>query len=107
MCGIAGFLAPGSRDDAPELERSARRMADALESLSARDRVLLRGAFYDKRSYAELAEEIGVRTDSIGQLLYRAKSRLKNRLGGDAFLETLSGLLLVCIPWLLKGGWGS
>lgn len=84
-------------------ESALAKLAAALEELSERDRLLLRGAFYDKRSYAELAEEVGVRTDSVGQLLYRAKSRLKKRLGGDLFLETLSGLLLAWLPLLVKG----
>ena len=86
-------------------EAALAKLAQALEDLPERDRILLRGAFYEKRSYTELAEEIGVRTDSVGQLLYRAKRKLKKNLGGDGFLESLSGLLLVCLPWLMKGGW--
>jgi RNA polymerase sigma factor (sigma-70 family) len=75
-------------------------LGEAIEALSDRDRALLKGAFYERKSYAELAEELGVRPDSIGQLLFRAKSRLKKKLGGERFLESLSGLaLLLLISW--------
>ena len=40
-----------------------------------------------------------MRTDSVGQLLFRAKKRLAKELGGEAFLESLSGLLLACLLW--------
>lgn len=43
MCGIAGFIAPGEHTDAPTLERSALRMADALVSRGPDDR----GAWVD------------------------------------------------------------
>ncbi len=98
-------LAADAESSKSPREAALAKLADALEQLPERDRILLRGAFYEKRSYTELAEEIGVRTDSVGQLLYRAKRKLKKNLGGDAFLESLSGLLLVCLPWLMKGGW--
>jgi len=83
--------------EASPREQALARLGAALEDLSERDRTLLKGAFYEKRSYTELADEVGVRPDSIGQLLYRAKQRLKKKLGGERFLEALSGLL----PWVL------
>jgi RNA polymerase sigma factor (sigma-70 family) len=76
------------------------RVAQALEELSERDRELLRGAFFDSRSYTELAEEIGVKPDSVGQLLFRAKDKLKKKLGGLHFLEQLSGCVLGLLPYL-------
>jgi RNA polymerase sigma-70 factor, ECF subfamily len=96
-------LAVSSEGESDSRQAALQKLAVALEDLSERDRILLRGAFYDKRSYAELAEEVGVRTDSVGQLLYRAKSRLKKNLGGTLFLESLSGLLLAWLPLVLKG----
>lgn len=75
------------------------RLREALETLSPREQSLLKGAFLQKRRYDELAEELGVKEGSIGQLLYRAKVKLKKKLGGEKFLELLSGslaLLLSC-----------
>lgn len=86
-----------------EREAALRKLADAVEALGERDRYLIRAAFFERRSYAEMAEAVGVRTDSVGQLLYRAKSRLKKRLGGEEFLRSLSGLLVGGLTWLLKG----
>ena len=69
-----------------------------------RDRALLRGAFFDERSYDELAAEVGVKADSIGQLLYRAKDKLKKKLGGLPFFEKLSGFALLILPYLREMG---
>lgn len=85
-----------SADRGPR-EQALARLQQALEALPDRDRLLLKGAFYDKRSYVELADELGVRPDSVGQLLYRAKQRLKKELGDGKFLEALSGLIII---WL-------
>lgn len=76
------------------------RVARALDELPERDRALLRGAFFDERSYTDLAEEIGVKPDSVGQLLFRAKDKLKRKLGGLKFLEHLSGCLVALLPYL-------
>lgn len=76
------------------------KLGAALEALPERDRRLLKGAFYERRSYQELADELGVRPDSVGQLLFRAKQRLKKQLGDLAFLEQLSGLLLVALSFI-------
>lgn len=84
-------------DAAGSRESALGRLGAALEAIPERDRLLLKGAFYEKRSYTELAEELGVRPDSIGQLLYRAKQRLKKQLGDASFLEQLSGLFLVVL----------
>jgi RNA polymerase sigma-70 factor, ECF subfamily len=81
--------------------RALGELTAALEELSERDRALLKGAFYEQKSYAELADEIGVRTDSVGQLLFRAKSRLKKRLG-DGFLENLSGWALLVLYFVVR-----
>lgn len=81
-------------DAAGSREQALGKLGAALDAIPERDRLLLKGAFYEKRSYTELADELGVRPDSIGQLLYRAKQRLKKQLGDARFLEQLSGLLL-------------
>lgn len=96
-------VARGGDGEAAARDQALQVLATAIEGLSERDRVLLRGAFYDQRSYVELAEELGVRTDSIGQLLFRAKKKLKERLGGDAFLERLSGIGLALLFFLSRG----
>lgn len=72
-------------------------LREALSSLGDRDRKLLVGFFIQKRRYEGLARELGVKEGSIGQLLFRAKKKLKQKLGGESFLEKLSGWL----PFLL------
>lgn len=72
-------------------------LRDALDALPERDRKLLTACFLQKRRYDEIAEEIGVRENSIGQLLHRAKKKLRKRLGGEKFLETLSGSILALL----------
>lgn len=76
------------------------RVASALEELPERDKTLLRGAFFDERSYEQLAQDVGVKPDSIGQLLYRAKDKLKKKLGSLPFFEKLSGLVLILLSSL-------
>ncbi len=98
----ASHLAVDAAEDTTPRQQALARLAAAVEELSERDRRLLKGAFFEKRSYAELAEELGVRTDSVGQLLFRAKNRLKKRLGGTQFLETLSGWWPWVLIWLLR-----
>lgn len=93
-------LAVENRPDRSPRDQAIGRLSEALEALPERDRLLLKGAFYEKRSYNELAEDLGVRPDSIGQLLYRAKQRLKKELGDGSFLEALSGVLFVVLSWV-------
>lgn len=94
-------LAVETGDDGARARQEALgKLGAALEALPERDRLLLRGAFYERRSYQDLAEELGVRPDSVGQLLFRAKQRLKKQLGDLAFLEQLSGLLLIALSLL-------
>lgn len=102
----ASHLAYEASEDQTPRQLALKRLGEAIGQLSERDRTLLHGAFYEKRSYADLAEEIGVRTDSVGQLLYRAKKRLRKHLGEDSFLEMLSGSVLIGLLFLLRGtGW--
>jgi len=95
-----------SEDAAGSRQAALGRLGAALEAIPERDRLLLKGAFYEKRSYTELAEELGVRPDSIGQLLYRAKQRLKKQLGDASFLEQLSGLFLVVLSSMCSASAG-
>ncbi|MGE0712248.1 MAG: RNA polymerase sigma factor [Planctomycetota bacterium] len=97
----ASHLAVEEEDQSPR-QLALSRLAAAVEGLSDRDRALIRGAFYERRSYVDLAEELGVRPDSIGQLLFRAKSRLKKALGDKDFLSALSGCLLPWLLWLVE-----
>jgi RNA polymerase sigma factor (sigma-70 family) len=98
----ATHLAVQAEPDSTPRQAALERLGEAIGSLSERDRALLCGAFYENRSYAELADELNVRTDSIGQLLFRAKKRLAKELGGEKFLETLSGSVLACLTWLVE-----
>ena len=96
-------LAAEHRDPVSPRQHALAKLGQVLEDLPERDRTLLKGVFYEKKSYSELADEIGVRTDSVGQLLFRAKKRLKKKLGGERFLEKLSGLLLAVLLFLSEG----
>jgi RNA polymerase sigma factor (sigma-70 family) len=97
----SGSVQDAAADEDAELRAQAlARVASALEELPERDRALLRGAFFDERSYDELAEEVGVKPDSIGQLLYRAKDKLKRKLGNLPFFDKLSGLGLILLSFL-------
>lgn len=93
----------GGEGEAEARSSALEALGAAIEELPERDRVLIRGAFFDQRSYVDLAQELGVRADSVGQLLFRAKKRLKERLGGDAFLERLSGIGLSLLIFLARG----
>jgi RNA polymerase sigma factor (sigma-70 family) len=95
----------GAEDAALEEDEELRaqalaRVASALEELPDRDRALLRGVFFDERSYEQLAQEVGVKPDSIGQLLYRAKDKLRKKLGGLPFFDRLSGFVLILLSSL-------
>ena len=89
-----------AEEDQDVRAQALQRLASALEELPARDRALLRGAFFDERSYTDLADEVGVKADSIGQLLYRAKDKLKKKLGHLPFFDRLSGFVAALLPFL-------
>jgi len=77
----------------PEVLPSGSRQAvvrEALDGLSERDRVLLEAFYLNGLRYRAIAEQIGVREDSVGQLLYRAKGKLRKRLETTRFRELLS-----------------
>lgn len=99
----AAHLSAGAEDGGDARQAALLRLAEALEGLPERDRALLKGAFYDKRSYVDLARDLDVRPDSVGQLLFRAKQRLKKQLGDERFLEALSVLALGVLSSLLRG----
>lgn len=77
--------------------RAIDKLREAIAELGERDRALITGAFLQNRNYEELAEELGVKESSVGQLLFRAKARLKELLGGENFLESLSGFALALL----------
>jgi RNA polymerase sigma factor (sigma-70 family) len=93
----------GRTEDRSPRDRAIGKLEAALEALPERDRLLIKGAFYERRSYLELADELGVRPDSVGQLLFRAKQRLKKHLGSPSSLEALSGLLIIGLSWGVRG----
>lgn len=72
-------------------------LREALKDLPERDKTLLTGFFLQKRKYDDLAKEIGVKEGSVGQLLTRAKRKLFKAMGGEKFLEKLSGTLCVLL----------
>jgi RNA polymerase sigma factor (sigma-70 family) len=62
--------------DGYDNDETLRRIRQALERLSPRDRLLI-NLYQEQRSYAEIAEIIGVRKSSVGTLLSRALSQLR------------------------------
>lgn len=69
--------APGERAERSEF---LDRLDAAFRKLEARELRLLRLAFYEERSYQEIAEALGMPLNSVSPLLIRAKERLKKLL---------------------------
>jgi RNA polymerase sigma factor (sigma-70 family) len=55
-------------------------VATALETLSSRDRELLRRRYFQGQSYNEIAEDLGITVNNAGVALHRAEKRLKKLL---------------------------
>ena len=68
----------------PEARAQGRDVTRALGALKPRDRQLLWLAYAQGMSHAEISGTLGVRTGSVKQLLYRARTRLSTLLGRDA-----------------------
>ena len=71
-------------DLAAEAERAEETdvLSRALEELPERDRELLRLRYLRELDYKGISARLGIPEASIGQLLYRAKERLRERLKG-------------------------
>lgn len=65
----------------PHSAVSRREMDRAIRSLRPRDRQLLWLAYAQGMSHAEISGALGLRTGSVKQLLYRARTRLAGMLG--------------------------
>jgi RNA polymerase sigma-70 factor (ECF subfamily) len=65
----------------PEARAEGREMTRALGALKPRDRQLLWLAYAQGMSHAEISGALGVRTGSVKQLLYRARTRLSAIMG--------------------------
>jgi RNA polymerase sigma-70 factor (ECF subfamily) len=59
-------------------------MDRAIRSLRPRDRQLLWLAYAQGMSHAEISGALGLRTGSVKQLLYRARTRLAEMMGRPA-----------------------
>jgi RNA polymerase sigma-70 factor (ECF subfamily) len=73
-----------SESTSPEARAEGRDVTRALGALKPRDRQLLWLAYAQGMSHAEISGALGVRTGSVKQLLYRARTRLSAILGRDA-----------------------
>ena len=60
-------------------------VADALETLDDRDRLVLRLRFEEGLSQSEIAARIGISQMHVSRLLRRAMTRLEDRLHRDEF----------------------
>jgi RNA polymerase sigma-70 factor, ECF subfamily len=69
--------APGERAERTEF---LDRLDAAFRKLSEEERRLLRLAFYEKRSYKEIADALGMPLNSVSPTLIRAKDKLKKYL---------------------------
>jgi RNA polymerase sigma-70 factor (ECF subfamily) len=69
--------APGERAEQSEF---LDRLTGALGALKPEERRLLQMAFFEKRSYREIASALGVPLNSVSPLLIRAKEKLRRSL---------------------------
>lgn len=76
--------AVGRGDPAAEAERAEELdvLSRALAELPERDRELLRMRYLRELDYRAISARLGISEASLGQLLYRAKERLRERLKG-------------------------
>jgi RNA polymerase sigma-70 factor (ECF subfamily) len=72
-----------SEGPSPETSAQGRDFTRALGALKPRDRQLLWLAYAQGMSHAEISGTLGVRTGSVKQLLYRARTRLSTLMGRD------------------------
>lgn len=70
----ASLPAPG---ESAERREFLDRLDGALRRLEAREREILRLAFFEQASYREIAERLGIPVNSVSPTLHRAKERLK------------------------------
>jgi RNA polymerase sigma-70 factor (ECF subfamily) len=69
--------APGERAEQTEF---LDRLTGALGQLKPEERRLLQLAFFEKRSYREIAQAMGIPVNSVSPLLIRAKEKLRRSL---------------------------
>jgi len=69
--------APGERSERAEF---LDRLDAAFRKLTEEERRLLRLAFYEERSYKEIAEALGMPLNSVSPTLIRAKDKLKKSM---------------------------
>lgn len=80
--------APETPDRGPSVESSlmvaedCARLRQALESLPARERDLLRSLFLEERDKDEICRELNIDRGYLRVLLFRAKARLREQLAG-------------------------
>jgi RNA polymerase sigma-70 factor (ECF subfamily) len=75
----------------PHAATARRELDRAMRSMRPRDRQLLWLAYAQGMSHAEISGALGLRTGSVKQLLYRARTRLAEMLGRPAGARTPLG----------------
>jgi RNA polymerase sigma-70 factor (ECF subfamily) len=75
----------------PHAATARRELDRAMRSMRPRDRQLLWLAYAQGMSHAEISGALGLRTGSVKQLLYRARTRLAEMLGRPAVARTPLG----------------
>lgn len=80
-----------------EAQRLTRALYQALESLPARDRLLMELVAVDGLTITEAAEQLGVKPGTARVRLHRSRARLREHLGDPSLFESIDAGLEVCI----------
>lgn len=79
----AGVAPPGVGMAAAAPSERAQRAAEALASLSPRERELVALKVYDEKSYREIAEATGLTVGNVGFILHNAMKKLARIVGEE------------------------
>lgn len=83
---------PSPREEAQTLERD-RKLHQALSRLSAREQLILKGAYFLNQSHDEIGQLLGLPRNTVSTAIDRAKKKLRGILSNDGILLEESGSL--------------
>lgn len=70
----------GDEDNSERLRRLRRRLPEAMEELTPRQRQMLRLQYEEELTVTDIARRLGVNKSSVSRCLHRARHRLYSRL---------------------------